>query len=618
MRLQYFLVILFLTVHCAINAQDFSPDGSKKQLEGLSEQQKVHFINKNFYKLYSADFANSKSLTQWAAKISGINKWKEEEAYAYMGWGVITFLSGDYDNVLPKYFKARGIFDSLKNKMGLAAVNNEMAVFYHKQKDLGNALQCLDISESLSRETNNLDHLGTSLGHRGSFLFALGKYSESKPYYLEVLKIRQQTNDSVGLGYVFADLAELVLNENNFDQAMVYLDMSTAIREKTGDLQGVAVNSVNRGENYFKAKQYQQSAFWFEKGLKQSLAIGFDDLSRHTYDYLGKTYQALGDYKKAYALQEKSIAFKDSLFNADRTRVIQEMQTKYETEKKELQITQLNQDNELKSATIQRNYFLFGGLAAVLFLAFLFWRYRDQQKQKAIMHEQKLRLREAQINAVIDSQEKERKRFASDLHDGMGQLISTLQLNIQSIKESKDLEKTIAKVENSEQLLSEIQMEIRNIAFNLMPPVLVKEGLVPAVRELVRRLNKTGLLKITLVIHKTPDRFSSVIEISIYRIIQELLSNIVKHSGANEVTISFTGFETEITLTIEDNGNGYDLKTFQHSDRGNGWTTIQARMNLIHSQIEFDTQVGRKNNFVTINFPTPLLESTSLDEVKNT
>ena len=85
-----------------------------------------------------------------------------------------------------------------------------------------------------------------------------------------------------------------------------------------------------------------------------------------------------------------------------------------------------------------------------------------------------------------------------------------------------------------------------------------------------------------------------------------MLDNIGKHSKASEVAVAFTGFEEEVVLTIEDNGEGYDLTAFQNSKRSNGWQTIQTRLNLIHGQIEFDTVVGRKNNTVIIRIPIPL------------
>lgn len=606
---------LFFAVFCLSTlAQDFSRQGSANQLANLSDQEKVTFINKNFYKLYSADFANATELAKWATETSAKNKWREAEANANLSWGVITYLAGRYEEVLPKYFRARDLYDSLQNKAGLANINNEMAVFYHKQKDLDKALACLDVSEKYAREVNDLIALGTSLGHRGSFLAMRGKFAEAKPYYEEVYKIRVQTKDSVGLGYALNDLAEMATNGNNLQQALDYIDQSTIIREKLGDAQGVAINYINKGENYFKFGQYQNAAVWMEKCLERSLAIGFTDLSRHTYDYLAKTYKAMGNYKKAYEWQERAIVFKDSLFNADRTRVIQEMQTKYETEKKEQQISLLNSENDLKQATIERNYSLIAGLIALVLLislGFYLWRYRDQQKQKAVLQEQKVRLREAQVNAVIDSQEKERRRFASDLHDGMGQLISALQLNINSIRQQKDIEKRDTLFENSEQILTDIHGEIRNIAFNLMPPVLIKEGLISGLNELIRRINKAGNVKVSLSQHDMPARFNEMGEISLYRIIQELLSNIVKHSQATRVTLDFTGFDDEIVFTLEDDGIGYSLEKFQNNE-GNGWRNISSRLNLIKATIDFDVIAGRKNNTVIVTIPLSSVKTSTI------
>jgi two-component system, NarL family, sensor kinase len=618
MKRLFTLVLVFFWLFSV--AQDFNREGSAKQMIDLSDQEKVKFINKNFYKLYSADFANASELAQWAVETSVRNKWKKEEAFANLDWGVITYLSGKYDDVLPKYFRARDLFDSLNHKAGLAGINNEMAVFFHKQKDLEKALACLDVSEKIAREINDLVILGTSLGHRGSFLARQEKFTEAKPYYEEVYKIRVQTKDSVGLGYALNDLAEIATNENKLQRALNYIDQSTAIREKLGDAQGVAINYINKGENYFKFGQYQNAAIWMEKCLERSLVIGFTDLSRHTYDYLAKTYKAMGDYKKAYEWQERAIVFKDSLFNADRTRVIQEMQTKYETEKKEQQITLLNSENELKQATIERNYFLIAGLIALVLLislGFYLWRYRDQQKQKAVLQEQKVRLREAQVNAVIDSQEKERRRFASDLHDGMGQLISALQLNINAIQQQKEPEKRDSLFENSEQILTDIHGEIRNIAFNLMPPVLIKEGLISGLNELIRRINKAGTVKVSLSQHDMPARFNEMGEISLYRIIQELLGNIVKHSQATRVTLDFTGFDDEVVLTLEDDGIGYSLEKFQNNE-GNGWRNISSRLNLIKATIDFDVVEGRKNNTVIITTPLSSIKiSTNISQQQN-
>ncbi len=593
---------------CALvgRSQDFGKAGSAERMKDLSEQERVKFVNDNFYKLYSSDFQNASDLAKWAAETARSNKWVQEEAKAEMNWGVITYLSSNYKEVLPHFLRSLSLFDSLRDQRGVAAVNNEMAVFYHKQKNNDKSEEALDAAEKAARESNSLDHLSTTLHHRGVWLSMEGNYKAARPFFEEVLKIRTEIKDSVGLGYIYLDFAEMALSEGNVDLALQHLDRSTAIRTKLGDRQGVIVNKVNTGETYFNAGRYREALPLFLAGIEEGKKIGFTDLVRHTYGFAAKTYMELGDFKNAYRFQEEGYQLKDSLFNIERTKVIQDLQTKYETEKKTQQIVLLDQENQLKQATIERNYLFIVGLSItvlLLVIVFVLWRNRNLQRQEAVLQEQKIRLREAQINAVIESQERERKRFATDLHDGMGQLISALQLNISSLRQPISFEKRDQLFEASDQLLNEVHDEIRNIAFNLMPPVLVKEGLVPAVNELVRKINKSGKLRASLSVFDVKGRFPQVTEISLYRVVQEFLSNIIKYANATEVTISFTGYEHELVLTIDDDGNGYDLHAFQNDAEGNGWRNVNSRINLIKGSVEIDTQAGRKNSTVIITIP---------------
>jgi two-component system NarL family sensor kinase len=450
---------------------------------------------------------------------------------------------------------------------------------------------------------------------------ALDKIDSATYFVLKGLPIAVAKNDNSLAANSYFILGNIYTYTGQFDKAIEQFKKARPYREKVGtplfivsDLNAVSSLYHQKGD-YVHAVENGLAALALAE--KENLTLKFPDV----YQSLAQGYEALKDFKNATHYYDLLSDAKDKVYQQATADALAEMQTKYETENKNQQINALNKDNALKTATIERNYLFIGGLVmtlALLLVLFYLLRYRSNQKQKAVAQEQKIRLRDAQITAVVDSQEQERKRFASDLHDGMGQLVSALQLNIQSIKKGNDLDKTVAQVENSEQLLSEIQGEIRNIAFNLMPPVLVKEGLVPAVAELIRRLNKTGSIKATLSAHDVQSRFSQIVEISIYRIIQELLSNISKHSKASELVVSFTGFEDELVLTVEDNGHGFDLKNFQNSEHGNGWRTLQTRVNLIHGQIEFDTVQGRKNNTVIVHIPVPKDKDVPAHELQNT
>lgn len=444
---------------------------------------------------------------------------------------------------------------------------------------------------------------------------AMAQTDSARYFVLMGMPIAEQRKDYNMVANGFFILGNTYAQSGQFALAIEQFQKAKPYREKLGNQFFIVSDLYVLSDLYYKKGDYANGIKSGLEGLaiaeKYNLKLKFEGV----YQALARNYEAKGDYKNASRYYNLLAASKDSVYQHATADALAEMQTKYETEKKEQQITLLNSENELKTATIQRNYFLIIGLASLILLVmlgFYMLRYRDRQKQKAVMQEQKERLREAQMSAVIDSQEKERKRFAADLHDGMGQLISALHININSLRQNRQLENRDNLFENSEQILTDIHDEIRNIAFNLMPPVLIKEGLISGLTELIRRINKSGVVKVSLSHHQIPTRFSEVGEISLYRIIQEFLSNILKYASATQVTIGFTGFDDEVVLTIEDDGLGYNPDKFQNSE-GNGWRNIHSRLNLIKATIEFDVVEGRKNNTIIISVPLSSIKITTAE-----
>jgi signal transduction histidine kinase len=324
---------------------------------------------------------------------------------------------------------------------------------------------------------------------------------------------------------------------------------------------------------------------------------------------LAEVYEANNQFGLALQAHKFHKTYQDSLLNIDTNTKIAEMETKYETEKKDQQILLLDQENSLQKATNDRNNILIFSLLLVVFLLILIiylWRKQSRISQQKVLSEQKTRLREAQIQAVISSEEKERKRFASDLHDSMGQLVTALSMNIQGLKNtSKDPLVRNEIVDNSTVLLKDIQQEIRNIAFNLMPQVLTKDGLIPALEELCFRISKSNQVKADIQSFGMDARLNEVFEISLYRILQEWISNVLKYAGATELLIQFTAHENEIIITVEDNGDGFELSTFENSN-GNGWRNINTRLNLIKGTFDIDTQLGRRNSTLMLSIDSML------------
>lgn len=427
-------------------------------------------------------------------------------------------------------------------------------------------------------------------------------------YYRQIVSQNYDEGDEIAVARIYNNMGNTYLKIENLPLAKECLIKSFNTHRKYRDSYELSTvtNNLGRVHKYFRNFD---SAEWY---LKNALAYADSSSSiekkRDAYFNLAALYEELGDLSRAMEYQDLYYAIRDSIFNKERAQAIASLEVTYKTARKDQEIVLLNKENELKSSIIERNTYLISGLImaiAVIILLFYLWRLKQSSIQKAILQEQKIRMREAQIKSVIQSQEQERQRFASDLHDGIGQLINAIKLNIDGlrIKKNGTSEERVALYENSGKLLSEMNNEIRNIAFNLMPQILIKEGIIAALTELARRINSSGQMKIDIQNQGIEGRLSEIIEISAYRIIQELISNVIKYANAKNIFIQFTVEpEQEITITIEDDGIGYDVENFKNG-KGDGWKNINSRLSLIKAEMTIDTVAERKGSTVIIDIP---------------
>ena len=253
----------------------------------------------------------------------------------------------------------------------------------------------------------------------------------------------------------------------------------------------------------------------------------------------------------------------------------------------------------MKDFHLLRNQFITILLALLLMgvvgVSYL-WRNRIKLKQQAELETTKAILKDAQLQAVITSQEEERRRFAADLHDGMGQMISALRLNLSHDPVQKN------KITEAVGILNEMNVEIRKIAFNLMPHVLMTSGLTEVLTEFANRINRTGRVLISIQAFDVSKQMSTQQKIALYRICQEWVNNILKYSSANRVLIQLVQHLDELVMTIEDNGHGFDRSILLNS-QGNGWKNINSRLGLIKGSIEIDTAIGREGTTMVITVP---------------
>lgn len=366
--------------------------------------------------------------------------------------------------------------------------------------------------------------------------------------------------DSAALGYAYLRYAAFLGNAGKCNEAIPMMQESYAIFKRMNDTEGMMFS------------------------LKS----------------LAQTYNTCGIKDSVFYVMYRILDLQDTIYVNETARKTAEYRTIYETEKKEKE--NLIKDAEIKRQQEQRRIIIivFIVLFVLAILIFATVYYRNQLKLKAENERQLAAEQLLRLQNVVAAEEKERTRIARELHDGVGHLISAAKMHVESIQHDDNTE--IELIKNAVKILDDAAKEARNISHNLMPSSLSELGLVAAIRELCRRINQAGVLQIQFNCDTSfiePDISRST---AVYRILQEVLNNMMKHAKATDINIALAIIDNNIELIISDNGIGFDVGEIKNSN-GIGWSNIFARAAIIKGKIEI---TSAPNNGTQVKLTAPL------------
>lgn len=280
------------------------------------------------------------------------------------------------------------------------------------------------------------------------------------------------------------------------------------------------------------------------------------------------------------------------------------LEVELDTEKKEKQIL-----IEKQRASTNRNWLIAAAMAFFLGLGIAFLLQKNTTKKRKLAEQQQLLeqqkvttlLKEQEltsIDAMIAGQEKERTKVANELHDDLGSLMATVKLHFDNVKvDQKD-----PALMNAQKLLDEAYQKIRGMAHSKNSGVMANQGLLPAVKKMAKTINETNALEVTVEDFGLGDRMENSLELTIFRIMQELIANIIKHSEASKATIQFTQHEERLNIIVEDNGKGFDMSEVKRSASGMGLGTIEKRIEHLEGTFTVDSVLG-KGTSILIDIP---------------
>ena len=418
-------------------------------------------------------------------------------------------------------------------------------------------------------------------------------YDSALFYYQSSLDLKKILNDSLGIPYSLENIALIQIINQQYQVAESNLKNALTYRIAVNDQQGLLGNYINLAELYHHKGSYQTSIGYFQKALDKEKEIGQPYAAQYCYEKLTDVYQKTGNYRRALDALVNFTAIKDSLSNEQNIKNVEALTIQYETEKKEREIELLSVENQLKAAEVKnannRFYASLGGTGLLVLTVFLLFN-RYKHKQRALLAEEKAQNQRIGFRSLIEGEEKERKRIARELHDGLGQLLSTARLNVSALEDR--MEPVITKQwENSIKLIDEAVTEVRHISHNMMPNALISIGFEAAIKEQVHSINDAGKIQVHTTMPEEKLALPESEAIALYRVIQEVLNNALKYAEAQNIWLTITRKEG-IHIHIKDDGKGFDTGLIRSSD-GIGWRNIQSRVEILNGALDIQSEIGK-------------------------
>lgn len=590
-HLTYLFSLLFCLffIQSQLLAQSIAKTDSLRQWIKEHPEKELEILNKIAFDLLKTNYDSSKLLADSAYKLSYKQKQYKQVVKSLVTMGIAHYYSGSYDQAMKHYMEALELGDSIGDPASQVLALNEMGVLTRKMGDLPKAENTFAKAVQLSKEAKDSSLMANSMNNLGVTYDLQEQHEKAMAIYEESAEIKRRLGDIYGLTFNLDNMGQTHSKMGNFEKGEAHFLEAARLRQELGDQTGYAITINNIGELYLMKGDQKTALKYFMQSLTAAEKLDYKEFKNHLYKMLSDAHLALGDPSKAFEYLTKSMVLKDSIYNEQRNKQILELQAKYETEKKEKELQLLKAESELQTIQIEQARNLTISvvlLSAFLFLGILLYSSRKHYKLKARLAIEKEQLQKTRFKAVIDAEEKERKRIARELHDGLGQLLSTARLTVSSLDEERE----DPKIRNSVKLIDTAVQEVRNISHNMMPNALTAYGLEAALDDLVRKLNQSGKLQV----HMKKDVSMQVDEsksVAVYRVVQEIFNNTIKYAEAKVIDFSISESGTGFAITIRDDGKGFDTTAIQ-SSTGIGWSNIYSRMELIGGQINVYSKIN--------------------------
>lgn len=505
--------------------------------------------------------------------------------------------NGDYENAVKYYTEGREIFLKSGNEMFDCRASDILQALYLDMHQNKKGIEFGEHAVALSRKQNDSLLLTNALTNLGLNYSALKFDDKALKYYKEALVIGERIKN---LRVVLANnlnIGDYYLQTFQYNKTKFYFTNALTLARQMESYNDMMIAFKGLSLYALSQKDYMQSKLYADSSLTLAVKYGYRHQQSALFTIFSNISFALQDMQKGEEYARKSRLIDDSLLNESIGKSAQVLETKFETKQKLLRIQTLETQQEIQQLTIQRknllNIILITAIALFVLIALLLYRnYKNRQKlQQQRITELETEKQLAATEAVLKGEEQERTRMAKDLHDGLGGMLSGIKYSLNNMKGNMILTAENAQAfERSIDMLDSSIQEMRRVAHNMMPEALVKFGLDTALKDFCTDINQSGALKVT---YQSIGLSDALIEqttaITIYRIVQELINNSIKHAKAKQAIVQLTKTDGQLSLTVEDDGKGFDT-TILKGTKGIGWSNIQNRVEFLKGKLDVSSE----------------------------
>ncbi|MBL7922396.1 MAG: sensor histidine kinase [Bacteroidia bacterium] len=560
---------------------------SKWIVRALSDLGSIH--------LFKGEIAKALEYAEKAVVVARKEANKKDLAGALVNLASIKGHDNKYDDALELELEALKLYEELKKNYYIAFTCNSIASVYNS---IGNySMSNNYLNKAIAINKTRPDIMAITLGMMGDNFKSLNKNDSAIYFYKEAKKIFEKAGDQSGFSTACNNLGVVYQSIHDLKNAELQYKESIKRSKEFESLETLSFAEISLASLYTEKGNYKEAEILLLNSLDRAKKLGSGETELNAYRYLTQLYIHKKEPEKAMLYFDKHTAMKDSVFTKDVASRFSEAQTKFDVEKKDLELAKNKAELEAREKqNFNKNIVIFSIIALLLLsviLGVIIYR-KKQLQQQAKLNAEIASQKEIRSKAIIEAEEKERRRIAQDLHDGVGQILSAAKLNLSGLQSQIDLSNNKQKEAfiTALDLIDDSVKEVRTVSHNMMPNTLIKLGLASAIKEFITKIQGTPNLKVNLEIVGLTARIEQEKETVLYRIIQEVVSNIIKHAKATEISLQLIKHEKELSIIIEDNGLGFDTKKINEFD-GIGLKNIISRIEFINGTVNFDSTLNK-------------------------